>query len=268
MIFVLLPAYNEENSLDTLIPKIDESLRAMHLDYKLIIVNDGSNDRTANRLAQFSTRIPMEILTHSINRGLGETSRDMFEKAAKMADENDILIRMDCDDTHDPKYMKDLIRKIEDGYDVVICSRFQPGGGQTGVPPYRAFISRCAQIYMKILFYIPGIYEYSCGYRAYRANMIQKAIRCYGNNFIQLKGLGFTCTLEKLIKLKMIKARFTEIPFVLQYDQKKSSSKMLTSTTTIGYLIMALFYHWPWSGWRRSWKKVIESDNINHTSDL
>ena len=77
----------------------------------------------------------------------------------------------------------------------------------------------------------------------------------FGNNFIQLKGLGFTCTLEKLIKLKLIGARFGEIPFMLRYDQKQSASKMVSSVTTLGYLVMTILYHWPWGGWRTGIRK-------------
>src|ERR1019366_10362422 len=87
-------------------------------------------------------------------------------------------------------------------------------------------------------------------YRAYRASLIKDAIGVYGNDFIQLKGLGFTCTLEKLVKLKLLGARFAEAPFVLRYDQKVSESKMVSSITTLGYLVMTIMYHWPWGGWR------------------
>ena len=103
---------------------------------------------------------------------------------------------------------------------------------------------------MRLFFPIPGLREYSCGFRGYRAEIIRHAIAFYGNNFVQLKGLGFTCTLEKLVKLRLIGARFGEVPFVLRYDQKQGSSKMVGSTTTLGYLVMAVLYHWPWGGWR------------------
>jgi dolichol-phosphate mannosyltransferase len=66
--------------------------------------------------------------------------------------------------------------------------------------------------------------------------------------------LGFTCTLEKLIKLKIIGARFAEEPFVLRYDQKQSSSKMVGSVTTLGYMVMTVLYYWPWGGWRTSYR--------------
>ncbi|HUP05577.1 MAG TPA: hypothetical protein VMU47_00385, partial [Caldimonas sp.] len=127
---------------------------------------------------------------------------------------------------------------------------------QLGVSAYRAFISRCANVFMKVFFPIRGLREYSCGFRAYSAEIVQQAIARYGNDFIQLKGLGFTCTLEKLVKLKLIGARFAEAPFVLRYDQKVSDSKMVSSITTLGYLVMTILYHWPWGGWRAAARRA------------
>jgi dolichol-phosphate mannosyltransferase len=255
VIWILLPAYNEEASLPALLPKIDEAMTQWGKPYRLIVCNDGSSDRTGELLATYAGQYPLEVITHKINRGLGETSRDLFEKAAERADAADPIVRMDCDDTHEPELIRTMIAALDAGFDVVIASRFQPGGGQEGVNTYRAIISRCANLFMKIFFPIRGLREYSGGFRAYRAALIQKAIGTYGNNFIQLKGLGFTCTLEKLVKLDLIGARFTEVPFVLRYDQKKSPSKMVSSITTMGYLVMTLLYYWPWGGWRWGGKR-------------
>jgi dolichol-phosphate mannosyltransferase len=200
--------------------------------------------------------MPLTIINHPINRGLGETSRDLFEKAAELAKVDDVIIRMDADDTHSPEYIPLMLEKLEQGYDIVIASRFANGGGQKGVNFYRAMISRAANLFMKVIFPVSGVCEYSCGFRAYRASIIKKAIYIYGNNFIQLKGLGFTGTLEKLIKLNLIGAKFSEVPFILRYDLKDSPSKMVTSVTTMGYLVMAVLYHWPWSGWRTAYKNL------------
>ena len=147
---------------------------------------------------------------------------------------------------------------------MVVPSRFEKGGGQLGVNGYRAFISRCANLFMKLFFPIPGLKEYSCGYRGYRYSKIKKAVDFYGNNFIQLKGLGFTCTLEKLVKLKLIGARFAEIPFLHRYDQKQSESKMVSSVTTLGYVVMTILYHWPWGGWKSAIEKELNSWKISN----
>ena len=226
--------------------------------YKIVVCDDGSKDRTRELLAEYAQSLPLEIIYHKINRGLGETERDLFEYVADLAQPNDVVVRLDCDDTHEPAFIPHLIAKLDEGFDVVIASRFKPGGGQLGVSAYRAFISRCANIFMKFFFPIKGVKEYSCGFRAYRAGLIKEAIAFYGNNFLQLKGIGFTATLEKLVKLKILGAKFTEVPFVLRYDQKQSDSKMISSITTLGYMVMTIMYHWPWGGWRTSYRKLLK----------
>jgi dolichol-phosphate mannosyltransferase len=250
MVVVLLPAYNEEKSLPELLPKIAGTLGASAGGYRIVVCNDGSADGTAAVLERYAAQLPLEVITHRINRGLGETARDLFERAAEICAPADVIVRMDCDDTHEPEIIRRLMSRLEEGYDVVIASRFQPGGGQVGVGAYRAFVSRAANLFMKLFFPIAGIREYSCGFRAYRGRIIQDAIARYGNDFIQLKGLGFTGTLEKLIKLDLIGARCAEVPFVLRYDQKQSTSKMVSSVTTLGYLVMTVLYYWPFGGWR------------------
>jgi len=225
-------------------------------DYRLIVCNDGSRDGTQQKLEEFAEKMPLTIIRHKINRGLGETSRDLFEAAAEMSEEGDVIVRMDCDDTHEPEFIPGMLQKLDEGYDVVIASRFVEGGGQEGVDWYRGTISRLANLFMKVFFPIPGLQEYSSGFRAYRATAIKRAVEEFGNGFIQLKGLGFTCTLEKIVKLKMIGAKFGEAPFVLRYDQKRSASKMVSSITTFGYMTLALLYHWPWGGWKRNFRKI------------
>lgn len=259
MIYILLPAYNEEKSLDYLFPKIAESMvSVLKCDYHIIICNDGSKDKTLERIEYYQRRMPITIINHKINRGLGETVRDLFEKAAEMADNDDIIVRMDCDDTHEPKYVCGLIDKIKEGYDVAVASRFIKGGGQEGTGTYRKIISWLANRFMKVFFPIRGLDEYSSGFRAYRSIAIKRAIEVFGNNFIQLEGLGFTCTLEKLIKLKILGAKVAESPFILKYHQKKSPSKMVGSITAMGYIVMLILYYWPWGGWRNGYRKIKE----------
>ena len=265
-VVVLLPAYNEEDSLPALLPKISTALGGTGSRWRIIVCDDGSVDRTAEVLARYESKMPIEVIRHKMNRGLGETARDLFERAAEICEPQDVIVRLDCDDTHEPEVMHSMIEKLDEGYDVVIASRFRPGGGQVGVAGNRAWISRAANLFMKAFFPIKGVREYSCGFRAYRAGLIQQAIRFWGNNFIQLKGLGFTGTLEKLIKLDLLGARICEVPFVLRYDQKRSRSQMILSRTTLGYVIMTVLYHWPWGGWRQAMKWFRDS-NVPPPSD-
>jgi dolichol-phosphate mannosyltransferase len=227
-------------------------------DYRIVVVDDGSRDRTPDILEELRLSYPLDVITHKFNRGLGETARDGFEHIAAVGRPEDVVVRMDCDDTHEPRYIPEMMAQLAAGYEVVITSRYAPGGGQLGLDWYRRTISRCANLMFKTVFNIPGIREYTCGFRAYRLAVIQDALVIFGNKFIDLKGLGFTGTLEKLIKMRMMGARVTEIPFVLRYDQKQSSSKVVTSITTLGCLILMIKHCRYWSAEGERWKNAIE----------
>jgi dolichol-phosphate mannosyltransferase len=268
MIWIVLPAYNEEASLPKLLPKIDAALRGQKLDYRMVVVDDGSTDATATILAEIGPTLPMHVVTHPINRGLGETERDGFEAVAAAAAPEDVIVRVEGDDTHDPQYIFRLIDKLGEGFDVVNTSRFQPGGAQLGVNGYRAFISRCANLFMSVVFPVPNVRDFSCGFRAYRAQVVQDAVEVFGNDFVQLRGLGFTSTLEMVVKLHLLGCRCAEVPFVLRYDQKESASKMVSSITAMGYLIMAVLYHWPFSGWAAQYRGLRQMYRTNREQAL
>lgn len=258
MIWIVLPAYNEQQALPKLLPKLDAALKKNGEPYRLVVVNDGSSDATPEILARFADSLPLDVVTHPINRGLGETERDGFEFVAARCTDGDVIVRVEGDDTHDPEYIFVLLQKLATGFDVVNTSRFQPGGAQLGVDAYRALISRCANLFMKTMFPIAGLRDFSCGFRAYRARVIVDAIRVFGDDFVQLRGMGFTSTLEMVVKLNLLGCRFAEVPFVLRYDLKESGSKMVGSITTLGYFLMALLYHWPFGGWRSRYRGLAE----------
>lgn len=257
MIHVLLPAFNEEDALEPLLRKIDVAMREMDTAYRVVVVDDGSSDGTARILDTLSRQYPVAVITHRFNRGLGETARDGFEFIAETGARDDVIVRMDCDDTHDPKYIAAMVEKLAEGYEVVTASRYERGGGQVGVDWYRRTISRVANLLMKTVFPIPGVWEYTCGFRAYRVSVIQDALDIFGNRFIDLKGMGFTGTVEKMIKFRLMGARVAQIPFVLRYDQKLSSSKVVTSLTTLGYLMLIAKYVVYWGDVGQEWKRRI-----------
>lgn len=269
MIYILLPVYNEAGSIILLLKKIKTVMDNGGFSYRIIIVNDGSVDNTGEILKNNKSDFPLDIICHKINRGLGETARDAFEAAAEAGSDKDIIIRMDGDNTHDPKYIPGMVKKLEEGYDVVIASRFENGGGMIGVNAYRTFVSYLASLVMKICFPIKGVKDYSCGFRAYRLQIIKDAIKVFGNNFIELKGLGFTSTIEKLVKLRMFGAKMAEVPFRLRYDQKIGESKMVVSVTTLGYVILIVKNIYPWGAGKRDWKKKIKKlQNVRNLRNI
>ena len=255
MIWVMLPAFNEELALPPLVARIDSVMKEAGLEYHIVVVNDGSSDSTAEQAARLALEFPLDAITHRYNRGLGETARDGFEYIAEHGSPGDLVVRMDCDDTHDPKYILDIKARIDEGFEAVIASRYAPGGGQVGVDWYRRTISRIANLLMKVCFPIEGVWEYTSGFRGYRVSLIQDALAIFGNKFIDLKGMGFTGTVEKMIKLKMMKARVAEIGFVLRYDRKPSESKVVASLTTLGYFMLIAKYIYPWGDEGDLWRE-------------
>ena len=223
-VYVCLPAYNEETSLAQLFDEYITLLEKPSYPYKLILVNDGSTDRTAEIAQSYQSKLPLEILTHNPNRGLGEAIRTGFHHVVSVAKETDVIVYMDSDNTHDPIYIPSMVKKIEEGFDVVIASRYQPGSEERGVPFSRRLLSRTAGYVFRLFLPVRGVKDYTCGYRAYRAGLIKEAIEKYNHHFITAK--GFACTDEILIKLSQLTNKMAEVPFILYYDRKKGDSKL------------------------------------------
>lgn len=258
-IYVVLPIFNEEKALTKLVHDIIFFCNAIPATCLIIAVDDCSSDSSPKILRTLSKTHPIHILSHTFNRGLGETIRDGFECAANMAAAGDIILRLDADASHEPRYIPKLvaaITKAERGevVDMAIASRFATqdasASKERGLSVGRALISRLANVYFRLCFPLGNVKEYTCGYRAYRAEIVQKALAFYGNELIQLRGLGFCCTVEKLLKLHLMGAKIVEVPFELRYDLKESESKMSFNVTTFGYFVMFVLYHWPFGGWR------------------
>ena len=88
-----------------------------------------------------------------------------------------LLVRLDADNTHDPKYIKYMIDEIIiNNYDIIIASRFVREGGQTGVPANRKIISNLANFLMGKFLGMSNIKEITCGYRAYKVSFVKKLL--------------------------------------------------------------------------------------------
>jgi dolichol-phosphate mannosyltransferase len=85
-----------------------------------------------------------------------------------------------------------------------------------------------------------GIKDYTCGFRAYRVDMLRKTINFYGDKFITQKGFG--CMVEVLLKVASQSATMNEVPMILRYDLKQGESKMNVKKTTSQTLKLLLDY--------------------------
>lgn len=230
-IIVVLPAYNEEANIGNLLRRIFESLTDEHLGFSIIVVDDGSSDRTHQILQEYGRDFPLMVHRHEHNQGLGATIRDGLREAAAVANARDIVITMDADESHTPGLMIRMIRMIREGYDVVIASRYQRGSRIYGLGIGRRVVSRAASLLMRAVFPTPGVSDFTCGYRAYRAEALQQAYAQYGESLVDQD--GFQCMVDILLKLRKLPLIFGEVPLILRYDLKRGQSKMRIMKTSV-----------------------------------
>lgn len=233
-VIVVLPAYNEEANLGPLIERIGDALEEQQLHYRIIVVDDGSSDRTFEVLRTYEMAYPLAVHRHAQNQGLGATIRDGLFIASQDADPEDVVITMDADETHTPGLILRMVRMIREGHDVVIASRYQPGARVFGLSWWRTFLSWAASFLMRILFPTPGVRDFTSGYRAYRGACLKLAIATYGDQFVTAE--GFQCMVDILLKLRRLPLIFGEAPLILRYDLKKGKSKMEVIPTALGTL--------------------------------
>lgn len=228
MIYVLLPVYNEEKNIDTLIDKIKNGLTRSQKTFQIIAYDDGSGDSSKKLLeAKAVNGAPLVILGEKDNRGLGYALQILLRYAVDHSENpgEDIAVILDADNSHNPEHISShMINKIRDGFDLVIASRYLKDSRIVGVSIFRVLLSYGASILMRLLFPIRGVKDYTCGYRAYRIEMLKKAFAIFGDKLITER--SFACMAELLIKLGKMGILAVEIPLILRYDQKMGSSKM------------------------------------------
>jgi dolichol-phosphate mannosyltransferase len=228
-IVIVLPAYNEQDNIGTLLDRIRAAMTDSGLAYRVIVVDDGSRDRTLEVIDACAKRLPITVSRHQVNQGLGITIRDGLLLATKAAAANDIVVTMDADDTHSPILIPSMVQMIQEGRDVVIASRYQPGAQVIGVSLQRRLVSFGASWLFRIVFPTRGVKDFTCGFRAYRGSILSSAVSRYGNQFIDAQ--GFQCMVDILLKLRQMDAIFGETPIILRYDLKRGLSKMPVART-------------------------------------
>ena len=219
---VLLPAFNEEKDLPALLARLKETLSPQPFGYSVVIVDDGSKDRTAEIAEEAAKTMPIHLVRHGVNRGLGCAIQTGLREAVK---HGDLIVSMDADNSHDPIYIADMVKHM-DTHDTsfVIASRFQKGSVVKGVPLVRQAMSWGCFLFMRAVVPYRNVRDYSTGFRGYRASTVEKLIAQYGDKLVEES--GFVCMLEVLLKMRAIGAKAAEIPYVLRYDLKEGVSKM------------------------------------------
>lgn len=200
-ITVLLPMYNEEKSAEPMIKLVTKRLKRDKIPHEILVVNDGSTDKTEEVLKKLRRKTrQVRIINHKTNIGLGGALETGFKNT-----KTDLIVTMDADLTQDPMHIAEMLEEIENGYDMIIASRYVKGGGMSGVPPHRVIVSRLANIVFAVLFGIP-VKDMTSGFRCYKISMLRG---------VTVKDKGFASQLEILVKYSKKDPKIKEIPFIL-----------------------------------------------------
>jgi dolichol-phosphate mannosyltransferase len=230
---VVLPAYNEAAGLPILLRRLADLTRTEKLT--VWVVDDGSSDATAETATAGVAGLDVRLVSHGVNLGLGRAVQSGLRAVLATAARNDdIIVVMDADDTHDPALIPRLRAEIAAGADIAICSRFVVGGDDTTAPFGRRLLSRSAAVLFNRTLGVADVRDFTSGFRAYRVSLLDRAAKHWGERLIEEQ--GFACMVELLLKLRHCRPMITEIPLTLRYDRKQSVSKLRLSHTVVQYL--------------------------------
>ncbi len=230
---VVLPTYNEEENLKTLIPAIfDQQENLKNWNLKILVVDSYSKDNTKALLDKFSKEYKGKFFyIQKPKKGLGRAYYDGFSYALENIKPY-VVFEMDADWSHDPKKIPEFLRKIEKGADFVIGSRYIKGGS---IPKdwafHRKLFSVVGNIIIRLGFAKISVTDWTSGYRAIKIwvikDLLQK-VKKYNSYVFQV------ALLDKAMKLG---ARVSEIPINFK-DRTKGQSKI----NSIQYIIHTLVY--------------------------
>lgn len=227
---VIVPMYNEEENVKETISRISKILSQNYEHWELVVVDDGSTDKTLQIAKEQASQNPnIRVFSYYPNVGRGKALRTGFQKA-----KGDIIVSLDADltshESHIPKMVSALLE--DDTLDIIIGSPFIEGGGLEGVSPYnyRELLSRMGNKFLELAF--PGKLTYFTGVlRAYRRRIL---------DLLELESDSKEIHLEILSKALAVGANVKEIP-AISTGRKKGQSKTRVRATIISHLLFSFF---------------------------
>ena len=209
---ICIPTYNEIENIEKLIHEINLQCPQS----SILIVDDDSPDGTGKIVDQLIKKNPNLFVLHRKGKlGLASAYIEAFNYAIK--NNYDCAISMDADFSHDPKYLKDHLHKIND-YDFVIGSRYVEGGGTKNWPFYRKFISKSGNVYANLFLHTP-FQDLTGGFNCFKISTLNNI------ELSQIKSEGYCFQIE--IKFRCFQKKFqgTETPIIFE-DRRVGQSKM------------------------------------------
>ncbi|MFL5972097.1 MAG: polyprenol monophosphomannose synthase [Gaiellaceae bacterium] len=216
MLVVCLPTYNERENLEAMVSALGDVLPG---DGRILVIDDNSPDGTgviADRLA--AERDDVDVLHRPRKEGLGPAYLDGFRRA--LTSGADLVVEMDCDFSHDPNDVPRLVAAAEDA-DVVLGSRYVPGGGTRNWGLVRRLISRGGSLYAQILLGL-RIRDLTGGFKVYRRVVLETI------NLDAIDSRGYAFQIEGTYRALRAGFRVVEVPIVFA-DREVGGSKMSRS---------------------------------------
>lgn len=224
-IVVVIPTYNERESIESLI----RELLSLSLGLNILVVDDNSPDGTGaivSKLAEESSKV--RLLTRRKRKGRGSAGVDGFKTALEMG--ADLIIEMDADFSHHPRHIPDLVANANN-YHVVLGSRFVSGGADRDRGMLRQMVTRLAGLYVRTSLGIK-IRDVSSGYRCFRKEVFEKV------DLEDTISAGPAIVLEILYKVCLNGFSVKEVPIIFE-DRRQGQTK-LDTITLLETLVMVL----------------------------
>jgi dolichol-phosphate mannosyltransferase len=213
---ICLPTYNERANLEAMVQALDGIAEAIDLDTSVLVIDDNSPDGTGELADELARRFAfLEVLHRPHKDGLGPAYVDGFRRA--LAAGADLVLTIDCDFSHDPADVPRLVGAAGDA-DLVVGSRYVPGGGTRNWGLVRRAISRGGSLYARALLGV-GIRDLTSGFKCYRRAVLE----AIGLERISSKGYAFQ--IETTYRALRSGFRVVEIPIVFT-DREAGGSKM------------------------------------------
>jgi dolichol-phosphate mannosyltransferase len=210
---VCLPTYNERENLEPMVRALAEVLPP---DARVLVVDDGSPDGTGAIADALANELPwVDVLHRARKEGLGRAYVAGFRRA--LADGAELVVEMDCDFSHDPHDVPRLIAAAEEGADLVIGSRYVPGGGVRNWTILRRVVSRAASLYTRSL--LMPIRDPTGGFKCFRREVLETiGLDC-------LHGAGYVFQIETTYRALQHGFRVVEVPITFS-ERRAGQSKM------------------------------------------
>jgi dolichol-phosphate mannosyltransferase len=212
-ILICLPTYNERENLESMV----RALGGLGLaGLEVLVIDDASPDGTGEIADRLAAELPwVHVLHRERKEGLGPAYLAGFRRALELGAE--LVFEMDCDFSHDPAEVPRLVQAAEDA-DLVLGSRYVPGGGTRNWGLLRRFISRGGSLYAQALLQL-GIRDLTGGFKCYRRAVLEAI------DLDAISSLGYAFQIETTYRALRAGFRVVEVPITFA-DREVGGSKM------------------------------------------